>query len=218
MKHISLVLGVILAIAGCGIQSSDLKLNTTFVKAKTTRTAFFPAQVGYTWQYDVVLHPSDESQTDSTGTETLKTTAVNQVNGKTVLELSDEDSFIWDVRRPIVEMDEQGVTIKDTTYIGPAADIAKGHSIDFLHIPLQVGAKWDDGLWIGKVKGQETIQVPAGTYETYKIEIIGAYDHAYSAVGDYWVAPGVGIVKSDLTCEQYQVTTELRSAGVSKRK
>jgi hypothetical protein len=174
--------------------------------------------VGYTWNYDVLFHPTDDSQSDSTGTETLSVKSASTVNGKTVVELRDEDSFIYDIRTPVLEMDDQGVVMKNVAYIGPAAGIAEGHTIDFLHLPLQTGAKWDDGLWCAKVQGQETVQVPAGTFNAYKIYVIGTYEQAYTAVGDYWVAPGVGIVKSDLTCEDYQITTELKSSGTAKRK
>ena len=51
--------------------------------------------------------------------------------------------------------------------------------------------------------------VPAGTFKALKISAIGTYDNEYTCVGDYWVAPGVGIVSTMPTYEVYLTSPEL---------
>lgn len=224
MKRMALVLGLscmLLAINGCGTAVSDLKLNhSTAAMRAQSRETLFPAQVGYTWQYDTVLDYTDPTlpeEPSAPGTYTAVIQAVKQVDGKTVLELKEEDSYIIPNRFPVIELDEQSITLRNVTFLGPLSDAAEGHTIDFLHLPLQAGAKWDDGQWIAKVKGEETVSVPAGTYKAWKIEVIGTYNQAYTTVGDYWIAPGAGIVKSDLALEGYHVESVLASAGTKRK-
>ncbi|MGE5707012.1 MAG: hypothetical protein ACM3YO_01660, partial [Bacteroidota bacterium] len=169
MKRMALALGlscVLLALSGCGTAVSELKLSRTATMRAQSREALFPTQVGYTWQYQTVLDFTDPTlpeEPSAPGTYTAVIQAVKQVDGKTVLEMKEEDSYIIPNRFPVLELDAQSVTLRNVTFLGPLSDVAEGHSIDFLHLPLKAGAKWDDGQWIAKVKGEETVSVPAGT-------------------------------------------------------
>jgi hypothetical protein len=187
------------------------------VRAKAVE-ALCPTQIGYTWQYDVVLTPTDDTLAETPGTFTSMIQAVKQVDGKTFIEMREEDSYVYGYRFPVLEINEKSLTLKGVTYLGPLSSTVDGHTIDFLHLPLQAGAKWDDGQWISKVKGKEGISVPAGSYDAWKIEVIGVFDHAYTTVGDYWIAPGAGIVKADLALDGYRAEYSLRTAGINAKR
>jgi hypothetical protein len=59
--------------------------------------------------------------------------------------------------------------------------------------------------------------VPAGTFEAWNIDVIGTYDQQYTAVGHYWVAPGKGIVKSELSIPGWNMESVMIPAGRAKR-
>ncbi|HEY9856246.1 MAG TPA: hypothetical protein V6D05_10940 [Stenomitos sp.] len=198
-------------LVGCGVPSTVRPVSTAQrVKAKDEVPMFSVTQ-GYTWQYKTVAHPEDDPYVDFDGTETMEIQSVRQEAGSTVLSMRAMDSYTDEYRYPVVTMTSDKVTIHGVEYLGVAAATVDDLTIDFLRFPLKTGSKWDDGLWIGEVKGQEQVTVGAGTYQAWKIGAIGTHDHAYTAVGTYWVAPGVGIVKSDLSIPGYNVESELAS-------
>ena len=65
---------------------------------------------------------------------------------------------------------------------------------------METGSTHDDGLWIAEVVGQEEISVPglSSPQDTCKIFVIGTRENDYTVVGNYWILPGWGIVKSHL--------------------
>lgn len=196
-------------LAGCGVPSG-LRTVSQEQKAKAKAEApIFPATQGHTWQYKVVAHPTDDPYVDYEGTETMQVESVRRDGEATVLSMRAIDSFTERYRYPVVTMTGDQVTIKGVEYLGAAAEPVEDLTIDFLHLPLKAGAKWDDGLWMGQIKGQEQVTVGAGTYQAWKVAVIGTHAHAYTAVGDYWIAPGVGIVKSDLNIQGWNLESEL---------
>lgn len=208
-----LTAGLAMAVlAGCGVPAG-MRTVAVAPKAKAASEApMFPATPGHTWQYKVVAHPADDPYVDYEGTETMEIESVRREGTATVLSMRAIDSFTTRYRYPVVTMTADKVTIRDVEYLGVAAATVEGHSFDFLRFPLTAGTKWDDGLWIGEAKGQETVTVGAGTHRAYKVSAIGTHAQAYTAVGDYWVAPGVGIVKSDLNIPGWNVESELVSS------
>jgi hypothetical protein len=177
------------------------------------RADLFPTNPGAVWQYAVVGHPTDDPYVDYPGVETVTLQQATRKGGRTTLQLRALDDFTNRYRFPELSFDEQGVTLRGVTYYGPMAGEAEGHAIDFLHLPLAAGTRWDDGAWIGQIKGEETVKVDAGTFKAWKVAVIGTYDQAYTAVGDYWIAPGVGIVKSELNTPAGIFECQLIPAG-----
>jgi len=208
-----------LTLAACGQAPSpsaaarQAGLAGTAAKSPLKRADLFPTEVGHIWQYDVVGHPTDDPYVDYPGIETVEVQQATRKGSRTAITLRASDDFTGKYRYPTLSWDESGVYLGDVTYWGPMAVTAERHQIGLMQFPLTVGKKWDDGQWVGEMLKEETVTVPAGTFKAYKIGAIGTYDNAYTVVGDYWVTPGVGIVKSDLNTPDGIFESRLLPAG-----
>lgn len=213
-----LMLGSALALAGCGIQGfAPAQVKDGAGSAAQSASRFFPADQAAVWQYEVSIHPTDDPDVTYKGTETVTVETIRRSGDKTVMKLRAIDEFTARYRFPVVTESPDGVSISGVTYWGSLAREAEGHSLQFLNFPLVNGARWDDGLWIGKAVRKETVHVPAGTFEAWNIDVIGTYDQAYTAVGHYWVAPGKGIVKSELSIPGWSMESVMIPAGRAKQ-
>lgn len=181
---------------------------------QTARAPLFPTQAGYTWNYDVTMSPVMDPLVEYKGTYDLSIERSNPQTG--ALEMRAFNSFTTRYNFPTLVQSPQGIQLKDMTFLGHGAEQVRGLSIDFVKLPLQTGARWEDPNWIGKYKGQEKVVVPAGTFQAHRIEVIGTFDHAYTAVGDYWLVPGKGIVKSTLTVPNWHIETVLGFSGLKR--
>lgn len=96
--------------------------------------------------------------------------------------------------------ESKGISINGLTYIGPGSDELEGESYKLVSLPLQSGAKEDFPLMLTKVKGEEEITlVNNHKVLATKLELIGTWNHYYTMVGNYWITPGLGIVKASYT-------------------
>lgn len=180
---------------------------------KAPKGDFFAAKPGSVWQYEVVAHPSDDPYVDYPGVETVLVQKVDRTSRGTVLSLRAVDTFTNSYRFPTLTIDDNHATLQGVTYWGPAADTPDALTLDFLHFPPKVGEKWNDGDWFGEVTKQESVTVPAGTFDTFKVGVIGTYDQEWTAVGDYWMAPGAGVVKSYINTGVWIFESALIPAG-----
>ncbi len=211
-----LSLALLLGGCGLGVQTGPLGVKDAS-RAKATQTSsVFPTEPGYVWQYDVVAHPSDDPYVDYRGTETVRLVSSRKTDGSVLVECKAFDTFTSRYRFPKLVMTGDKVVMQGVAFWGSMAWGVDDLKIDFLQLPLKVGARWDDGAWIGEVEGREKVTVPTGTYDTWKVSVIGTHDEVYTAVGNYWIAPGVGIVKSDLSVPGWNVESELIVAGVQR--
>lgn len=208
MQRWMMALVGVAVLAGCGVPSTLRQAPAGRLEA-ASEAPVFPTTPGHTWQYRVVAHPADDPYVDYDGTETMQIDSVRRDGGATVLSMRAIDSFTERYRFPVVTMTADKVQLQGVEYLGVAADNVDDLTIDFLRFPLQAGFRWDDGLWVGELKGQESVRVAAGTFRAWKLGVIGTHDQAYTAVGTYWVAPGVGIVKSELNIPGWDVESEL---------
>lgn len=206
-----------LALTACSTQPrmpltpmSSLRQPVLQAQSQSADTAFFPYKVGQTLQYAITLSPVNDPLVQEKAQYTLKVEEVKaQPQGREVV-FQASTSFGGKYQYPRVLENDQGVTLLDATLFGMGADEVRGLRIDFLHKNLQVGQRWEDENWIAKVKARESVTVPAGRFEAWKIEVIGTFEQAYTAVGDYWFVPGVGMVKSVLTQPGWHITSELQ--------
>lgn len=203
----------LLLLAGCGSKPLASGVAPSQVKAQAKSERFFDAPVGAVWQYETSAHTVDDPYTLHPGTETVTVEAARRVNGRTVLNLRAIDTYSNEYRFPVISEDDQGVTLNGVVYLGAGAYAAPELAIDFLKFPLVANARWDDGQWIGKVLKREKVSVPAGTFDTWAISVIGTYEQAYTAVGTYWIAAGKGIVKSELSVPNWHIDAVLIPAG-----
>lgn len=215
MTRAALALILPLALAACAHApaGAPAALKPAAASRALARTDLFPTQPGAVWQYELVGHPTDDPYVDYPGVQTVTLEEATRKNGRTTLKLRAIDDFTGEYRFPELSWDANGVELHGVTYWGPMADAAEGHSLALVRFPLVSGAKWDDGQWIGEIKGEETVKVHAGTFKAWKIAAIGTYENAYTAVGTYWVAPGTGIVKSELNTPAGIFESQLIPAG-----
>lgn len=219
MQRRLMAIALMFTLAGCGTTAGALRgtEGTTSAKAKKSE-ALFPTQTGYVWTYNTTLHPTNDPYVDiPLDTDVVELESVTQQGDATTLKLRSFDQWNGEYRYPFITLTKDKVQVSGVSYLGAGAPKAQGFSFDFLRLPLQSGAKWDDGNWMGRLKGKETVTVPAGTFDAYKVDVIGTYDHAYSAVGYYWIAPGTGIVKSELSLGDYHMESELAKTATRKR-
>lgn len=208
---------LVLLVAGCGITPLAPLSQAPATSIRALAASLFPTAVGTTWHYQVMAHPPDDPYVDIPGTDTLELTGTRKVKGATVLQLKERDAYALGERYPELSFDDELVAVRNVTYVGPFADGVEGHRFELLRLPAVVGSKWDDGLWAGKVLAEETVQVPAGTFRAFKVEAIGTYQQAYTVVGDYWIAPGTGIVKSHLNTPGGMFECELERMTPARR-
>lgn len=221
-----LVLGATLLLAAC--QNAN---NTNFMQpdaianiqsnqeAKVQRSStFFPTDPDYVWQYDVKYNRSDNQYDVKNGTYTARVEDVEKVNGDTILTLRAKDSANPRLHFPVLRMNDRGVKLEDVEFFGFGAVQTDEFQLDFINFPLKSGERWDDGQWSGKVKQLEEIKVPAGTFKAWRIDVIGTHGHEYTAVGKYWITPGVGVVKSSITTPGWDIESELILAGPQRNR
>lgn len=174
----------------------------------------FPVQTGYAWDYELTVAPVSDPYAEEQGRYTVQIESVEQRQQDTVLHLRAHDTFFNQYSFPILVQSVQGAQLRDATYLGFGADEVHGLQLDFLRSELKPGLRWEDENWIGQVTGQESVEVPAGRFTAWRIAVIGTWQQAYSAVGDYWLVPGQGIVKSRLNIPGWHVEARLLSGGV----
>ncbi len=173
-------------------------------------TALFPYQKGQSLVYNITLNPVNDPMVEEKGEYTLRVEEVNKKPNATEIVFRASSSFGGKYQYPRLQESASGTRLLDATFLGLGAEEVRGLQVDFLHKDFKTGQRWEDENWIAKVKGQENVQVPAGSFKAWKIEVIGTFERAYTAVGDYWIVPGVGIVKSVLTQPGWHVTSELQ--------
>lgn len=176
--------------------------------------ALFPIQQGYRWDYAVTVAPVMDPYAEEHGTYSLQIDKATPTPAGTAIELRGLSGFSQNYSFPTLIQGPNGVQLQDFNFLGFGSDEIKGLKIDFMHAPLQAGMRWEEENWLAKVKGVETVSVPAGNFQAWRVEVIGTYDSAYTAVGDYWIAPGAGIVKAVYTVPEIHVEMLLSKAGV----
>jgi hypothetical protein len=211
------------ALAACGtpaVRPLATLPTATAQQASAFRTAdLFPTSAGHVWQYATHAQYTDDPDVDYPGSESATIESVRRSGRSVTLQLRVVDDFTSKLRFPTLTMDESGVRIAGMTYWGSGAREAQGYAFQLVGFPLTPGHKWDDGEWAGTIKGQESVKVPAGTFTAWCVEAFGSMDSQYTAVGKYWIAPGVGIVKSDLTIPGgLYLQTELLPPGAKASK
>lgn len=179
----------------------------------TAPAALFPTTQGFFWDYAVTIAPVMDPQAEEYGSYTLQLEDVQPVSGATQLGLRAQSGFNNRYSFPTLVQGPQGVTLRDMTFLGIGSDEVRGLEIPFVPAQLTPGYRWESEHWIGKVKGRERVSVPAGSYDAWRIEVIGTFEQAYTAVGDYWLVEGLGVVKSRYTVPHMHVESVLRQAG-----
>lgn len=195
------------------IENTPVKISSKVGVIKSEHNSIFPSEVGYTWNYDVVYHPTDDPYEDLNGTYTLSVEKSRKNGTQTVINLRAIDTVNTEYFFPTLTITKNNISVSGVTYLGFGADKAEDLKTDFLHLPIKEGEKWDDGLWLGETKKLEKVTIPSGTFDAWKINVIGTYNNAYTAVGNFWITPGIGIIKSELAVPGWTFESVLTSAS-----
>lgn len=198
--------------------SQNTKISSKAGIIKSEANSLFPSTPGYTWNYDVVFHPTDDPYVDYKGNYTLEVDKSRKSGTSTVINLKGIDTIDNKYNFPVLTIDKDNVSLKGVTFLGFGSMPAEDLTIDFLHLPFKAGEKWDDGLFTGQTMKNEKVTIPSGTFDAWKVSVIGTYQQAYTAVGNYWISPGVGIIKSELSVPGWTVETVLTSSAVKTKK
>ncbi|PKL77233.1 MAG: hypothetical protein CVV27_06245, partial [Candidatus Melainabacteria bacterium HGW-Melainabacteria-1] len=174
-------------------------------QAMPRTTDLFPVQQGYGWDYQVTVAPVMDPDAEDHGSYSLQIDKVKVGPAGSELELRGLSGFSNRYSFPTLVQRPQGVQLQDMTFVGLGADEVPGLKLELFQLPLEVGRRWEDENIIGKVLSFETVNVPAGSFKAWRIEVIGTYDREYTIVGDYWIVPGVGIVKARYTVPGFHV-------------
>lgn len=169
----------------------------------------FPTKRGFRWDYNVNVTPRKDPLKLEKSVFSLEIDKVEATTEGTRLQLrsgSEQSARLL--------LTDKGIMLQDRTFLGYGAETVQGLNVDLVHEPLAIGDRWEDAYFSGKVLRTEKVEVPAGTYEAWRIEIIGTYGQNYTAVGDYWIAPGVGIVKAVYTLPEAHVDMRLARSGL----
>lgn len=186
-------------------------------QAQNTRAHLFKVQQGFEWVYDTKIAKVMDPQDEHLFKTTLRTEKVVQDGADTVLELRYDDVFSANYVFPSLRLTPRGALVENATFIGSGADYPQGLQLDFLHMPLNAGERWEEENWLAKVRGTEKVTVPAGTFDAIRVEVIGTYQQAYTNVGDYWIVPGLGIVQARYTVPDWHVEMKLGTTGVRQQ-
>ncbi|PIQ24196.1 hypothetical protein COW36_10265 [bacterium (Candidatus Blackallbacteria) CG17_big_fil_post_rev_8_21_14_2_50_48_46] len=208
----------------CAPQVSPLNtLNPAQIQAQSRRTPqtapnhLFKVQEGFEWVYEVTAAPVMDPYDEKKMQVVLRTEKVIQTNGETILELRFDDPFSNGYTFPALRLTPQGALVQGATYLGAGADYIEGLQVDFMHMPLATGARWEEENWLAKVIGPESITMPAGQFNATRVDVIGTFQQYYTNVGDYWITPGLGIVYARYTIPGWHVEMKLVSTAVRKQ-
>lgn len=185
----------------------------SLTKIKIDPNSLFPTEQGYVWNYDVVFHPTDDPYVDYTGTATMEIDKVVKTKNETVINLKAIDTANNELNFPVIKMSDKNVSFEGVTYLGFGSVAASDLKVDFLHLPMKAGEKWDDTLWTVQTMKEEKVTIPSGTYDSWRVDVIGTYDHQYTAVGKYWIVAGIGIVKNELSVPGWTFESVLSSTS-----
>lgn len=199
---------------------AGLPLNTQIAAqsrtAVATRNHLFKVQEGFEWNYQTTVAPVMDPYDEHVMTSVMRTDKVIQAGADTILELRFDDPFQEGLVFPRLRLTPRNASVEDATFLGAGADYPEGLQLDFLHMPLANGERWEEENWLAKVRGTEKVTVPAGTFDAIRVEVIGTFQQAYTNVGDYWIVPGLGIVQARYTIPDWHVEMKLASTGVRK--
>ena len=187
----------------------------------TSPAAYFPTAVGTKGVYEVTYRTSGRSRVMQ---EIEWITAVTDAGGErviTVKRLDDPEQFTeWVVSDAGI----RSRSLLEVDWRRPESHLELESWYPVLPARLVPGERWTSEKNSGRrrtvctVTGWETVRVPAGAYKALRVDVeFTEFDragkHALTFTGAQWHAPGVGLVKTELTSDiaRFRVVRELRS-------
>lgn len=196
------------------------------VEGGAARALSLPTEAGATWEYEVTTElPENAVEMTTTGGNArplagrrLRATRTTTLDGPADIPGRRALRFTTRVNGSVARVDYRIVSpeqIADvaTDLLGPTPgegenapvrQITFAEPLPLVRFPIEAGDTWQarfqvDGHPVNRtfdVLGQETIQVPAGCFEAWRIRAIGSDRPGHSMEATTWFAPGTGFVKS----------------------
>ncbi len=162
--------------------------------------SLLPTADGTTWEYEVREQPPSP---DAFATLSVRISGTEQLGPKELLKLETRAGDIL-TKTELIEADDAGVRIYRRTSAERKAVVSDPPQT-LVPASLKIGVKWElDDRAAGTemhqqftVATQESVTVPAGTYQAYRLHCEQPWP--LSTTIDRWFVPGVGFVKDVTT-------------------
>lgn len=221
-----LIFSLLGLLAGCRPPPAGETPAPSPTQGVTPAENLLPTTPGTTWEYEVTTELPENAVelTDTVGQSRplagrrLRATRVTTLDGPARIPDRQAHRFTTRVNGELERVDYREISpaqIADvaTDLLGPAPANASEPAVRqitfeqplvLLRAPLAPGDSWQarfhvDGHPITRtfdVIGRESIHVPAGTFDTWRIRAIGSDRPGHSLESTTWFAPGIGFVKS----------------------
>jgi hypothetical protein len=188
---------------------------------------YYPLEMGRSWTFAL-----EQTQNDQPNTKFKTMTMRVEANGTegeaqtAVLRRSYPDSNIKPTPtlakrfNDRVELSRYQEQVLRESFNLPAPTLRGKNFLTAMQLPLSSGNAWEGRIFQGgtetiRVVGLENLTVPAGTFQTLKIEHHLRYDNGKEDFLNYWYAPEIGMVKlyEELSV-YYGQWLKFRSTGV----
>lgn len=186
------ILGLSLSFLGCGTQSIN----------RVGGATFFPHKDGYAWTYE--LRSSNTSEVRFLRYR-FDNTAISPISGTVEATIwksgfADASDVVSSEQESLTLISDAGVNIFESMF-GSFDNILTDQTL-ILPFPFDVGSSWTTTGSAGntstsEVVARESVTVPAGQFDCYKIvrKTFFSYGGPSVGTGEIWMGDGVGIVK-----------------------
>ena len=162
--------------------------------------SFLPTADGTTWDYEVRGQPPDSA---AVTTLSVRIAGTEQLGARELLKVETRADEIL-TKTELIEADDTGIRIYRRTSAERKAVVSDPPQT-LVPASLKIGVKWElDDRAAGTemhqqftVAAQESVTVPAGTYQAYRLHCEQPWP--LSTTIDRWFVPGVGFVKDVTT-------------------
>ena len=176
-----------------------------YVKHTPSLERYYPMEAGRSWTFALAQTRNDIPQstktmlmhTESLGSEGEAQTAVLRRNYP-ASDIKPLPSLIKRFPDRVELSRYQGNILRESFQL---PENERGvNFVTALQMPFEVGNSWEGRIFQGgtetiRVAGFETLDIPAGRFESLKIEHHLRYNNGKADFLRYWYAPGVGMVK-----------------------
>lgn len=168
-------------------------------------TELFPTDAKYRWSYEVLLKNINDSGDTLRGKAYLET---KEIKSQNELELVFYDNFFGDPVFPKITTFNGEVKFSGVTHLLLGGDKVFDFSAHLINLPFST-ERIDSGEWISRGKEWQEVDVMGNVEQAFRLSFIGTYQNYYTAVGDYWLTPGKGIVAAAYTIPGWHVEMRL---------
>lgn len=188
-----MTIAIALLTAGCGTlgQAPNIQSANPSLRAKAETPALYPMAEGWHWRYRTLLKKGDQPERPGADQRMRISRALSGSEGEGVL----LDRWLGEFQPPTTRVETTPAGVRLSRYLKPEEG-----SLTILKYPLRLGESWPGRKWPQadetiSYAGTESVEVPAGTFISHRMDHRIVYSDGHSDSLHYWYAPGVGMVK-----------------------